>query len=206
MSSVFVHALASTIDHRPSTIDQSADNQVMEVKGAGFAIQAGRVVTETISGGAPAMNRPFISPLPDQHKTDDVLVVTKLDRLGPNALDVRATVDALAGLGVRLHCLSLGGVDLTSSAGRMTMQVIAAVADFERDLLIELAQAGLARARRTGKAIGRPGALTDDQKTDIATQLVIGAPVSALARTYRIRRQTINRTRTAASTITPATD
>ena len=73
----------------------------------------------------------------------DVLVVTKLDRLGRNAMDVRATVDQLASMGVRVHCLALGGVDLTSAAGRMTMQVLNAVAKFERDLLIERTNAGI---------------------------------------------------------------
>jgi putative DNA-invertase from lambdoid prophage Rac len=72
----------------------------------------------------------------DRLENGDVLVVTKLDRLGRNAMDVRTTVELLSTVGVRVHCLSLGGVDLTSPAGKMTMQVIAAVAEFERDLLI----------------------------------------------------------------------
>ena len=76
-----------------------------------------------------------------------MLVVTRLDRLGRDAMDVSATVAQLAGRGVRVHCLALGGVDLTSSAGRMTMGVINAVAQFERDLLVERTQSGLARAR-----------------------------------------------------------
>ena len=71
--------------------------------------------------------------LVDRLEPGDVLVVTKLDRLGRNAMDVRATVEQLASSGVRVHCLALGGVDLTSPAGKMTMQVIAAVAEFERD-------------------------------------------------------------------------
>jgi putative DNA-invertase from lambdoid prophage Rac len=77
----------------------------------------------------------------------DVLVVTKMDRLGRNSMDVRATVEHLAGMGVKAHCLALDGVDLTSSTGRMTMSVINAVAEFERDLLIERTQAGLVRAK-----------------------------------------------------------
>jgi putative DNA-invertase from lambdoid prophage Rac len=67
-----------------------------------------------------------------------VLIVTKLDRLGRNAMDARATVERLDAMGVCVHCLALVGVDLTSPAGKMTMQVIAAVAEFERDLLVEL--------------------------------------------------------------------
>jgi putative DNA-invertase from lambdoid prophage Rac len=77
----------------------------------------------------------------DRLEQDDVFVVTKLDRLGRNAIDVAATVAKLEAMGVRVHCLALGGVDLTSPAGKMTMGVINAVAQFERDLLIERTQA-----------------------------------------------------------------
>ena len=87
----------------------------------------------------------------DKLESGDVLIVTKLDRLGRNAMDVRATIEALASEGVRVHCLALGGMDLTSPAGKMTMGVINAVAEFERDLLIERTQSGLARAKAAGK-------------------------------------------------------
>lgn len=112
-----------------------------------------------------------------------------------NAMDVRATVDKLAALGVRVHCLALGGVDLTSPAGRMTMQVIAAVAEFERDLLVERTQAGLARAKVEGKTIGRPAALSSAQRQEVIRRLDAGASVSALARELDTSRQTIIRAR-----------
>ncbi|CAI6215024.1 hypothetical protein DJICPGNB_26760 [Escherichia coli] len=51
-----------------------------------------------------------------------MLIVTKLDRLGRNAMDIRKTVEQLAASDIRVHCLALGGVDLTSAAGKMTMQ------------------------------------------------------------------------------------
>jgi len=73
-------------------------------------------------------------------------------------------VEALAAMGVRVHCLALGGVDLTSAAGRMTMGVLNAVAEFERDLIVEMRQAGLKRAKAEGKALGRPASLTADQR------------------------------------------
>src|ERR1700694_4394335 len=87
--------------------------------------------------------------------------------LGRNAMDVRSTVDRLATEGVRVHCLALGGVDLTSAAGKMTMGVLNAVAEFERDILIERTQAGLRRAKAEGKALGRPAALTGDQQAKV---------------------------------------
>ncbi len=182
---------------RVSTIGLTTENQVGELKTAGFAVQPSRTITETISGSAPAMQRPAFRRLVDRLEADDVLVVTKLDRLGRNAMDVRSTVDALAAIGVRVHCLALGGVDLTSSAGRMTMQVIAAVAEFERDLLVERTQAGLSRARAEGKALGRPAALSDAEKQQVIACLEAGASISAVAREFGTSRQTINRARIA---------
>ncbi|AZF57307.1 recombinase family protein [Pseudomonas sp. R11-23-07] len=145
---------------RVSTSSQFTENQVQEVKNAGFDVQAGRVVEETISGSIAATERPGFQKLLDRMESGDVLIVTKLDRLGRNAMDVRQTVEHLTASGIRVHCLALGGVDLTSAAGKMTMQVLGAVAEFERDLLIERTQAGLERAKKEGKKLGRPEALS----------------------------------------------
>jgi putative DNA-invertase from lambdoid prophage Rac len=122
-----------------------------------------------------------------------VLIVTKLDRLGRNALDVAATVRRLDAAGVRVHCLQLCGVDLTSPAGKMTMGVINAVAEFERDLIVERTQAGLTRARLAGQTLGRPPALTDEQRADVAAKIAAGMSVSAVARDLKTSRQTIRR-------------
>ncbi len=102
-------------------------------------------------------------PLLDRLENGDVLIVTKLDRLGRNAMDIRKTVEQLAELGIRGHCLALGGVDLTSPAGKMTMQVISAVAEFERDLLLERTYSGIARAKDAGKRFGRPPVLNEEK-------------------------------------------
>lgn len=144
---------------RVSTANQFTENQVLEVKASGFEIQPNRMVEETISGSIAASERPGFQKLLDRMESGDVLIVTKLDRLGRNAMDVRQTVERLASNGVRTHCLALGGVDLTSAAGKMTMQVLGAVAEFERDLLIERTQQGLKRAKAEGKQLGRPVAV-----------------------------------------------
>lgn len=123
----------------------------------------------------------------------DVLVVTKLDRLGRNAMDVRKTVEQLAGANIRVHCLALGGVDLTSLAGRMTMQVIAAVAEFERDLLIERTHSGIVRAKAAGKRFGRPPALDEQQQLVVLERINAGVCISCIAREFSTTRQTILR-------------
>ena len=185
---------------RVSTADQTTENQVQEIAKAGFAVDPRRVIAETISGSVAASERPGFGKLVDKLEDGDVLVVTKLDRLGRNAMDVRATVEALAGMGVRVHCLALGGQDLTSSSGKLTMGVLAAVAEFERDLLIERTQAGLARARAEGKTVGRPSALAPEQQEAVRVRLGAGESVAALARDFRTSRQTIMRCRDAAAT------
>ena len=182
---------------RVSTTDQSTENQVLEIANAGFALNERRIVKETISGSVPADQRPGFQRLMDKLESDDVLVVTKLDRLGRNAMDVRATVEKLAQNGVRVHCLALGGVDLTSPAGKMTMGVIAAVAEFERDLLIERTQAGLALAKASGKVIGRPQSLDKGQVGIVRQKLSEGHSVASVAREFRTSRQTIMRVRDA---------
>ncbi|KQT32685.1 resolvase [Sphingomonas sp. Leaf412] len=178
---------------RVSTGDQHTDNQVREIESAGYSIEPRRVIAETVSGSVAAMDRKGFAKLMDRLEDGDVLIVTKLDRLGRNAMDVRATVEALAGQGVRVHCLALGGVDLTSAAGKMTMGVINAVAEFERDLLIERTQSGLARARAEGKVLGRPTVLTRDQQRDVLASRSSGVSLGALARQYGVSRAAIQR-------------
>jgi putative DNA-invertase from lambdoid prophage Rac len=193
MSRSFIYA-------RVSTIDQNTENQIREIQAAGFAIDKRRIVEESISGSVAASERPQFAKLLDRLESGDVLIVTKLDRLGRNAMDVRTTVERLEEMGVRVHCLALGGVDLTSSAGKMTMQVLCAVAEFERDLLIERTQAGIARAKAEGKAMGRPSALTDAQQADALKRLAAGEAVAQLARDYKTSRTTIMRLREKATT------
>lgn len=188
MSRVFAYC-------RVSTTDQTTENQVQEIAASGFSIDPKRIITECISGSVQASSRPQFARLMDRMEPGDVLIVTKLDRLGRNAMDVRTTVEALAAHGVRVHCLALGGVDLTSSAGKMTMQVLSAVAEFERDLLIERTQSGLSRAKAEGKHCGRPASLTEDQRKEVADRISRGETLSSIAKLYNTSRQTIMRVR-----------
>lgn len=192
MSRVFAYC-------RVSTQDQTTENQILEIANAGFSVTPRRTVTETISGSVPTSERKGFGQLINKLEAGDVLVVTKLDRLGRNAMDVRATVESLTGMGVRVHCLALGGVDLTSPAGKMTMGVIAAVAEFERDLLVERTQSGLARAKASGTALGRPKALDQGKASQVLDKLTAGDSVASVARAFKTSRQTVMRVRDAAA-------
>jgi len=108
---------------RVSTSGQTTDNQLQEIQAAGFSIEPRRTVTETISGSVATAQRRSFARLLDRLEAGDVLVVTKLDRLGRNAMDVGSTVAKLADLGVRVHCLALGGVDLTRAPSTCSTEV-----------------------------------------------------------------------------------
>jgi putative DNA-invertase from lambdoid prophage Rac len=176
-----------------STTDQHTDNQIAEIQAAGYDIRDDRIVVETISGSTAAMASPQFAKLVEKLERGDVLIVTKLDRLGRNAMDVRSTVEALADADVRVVCQQLGGVDLTSPAGKMTMGVIAAVAEFERDLLVERTQSGLDRAKRSGRRLGRPPALSRQQLNEIVARRAQGASLGVLAAEYQVSRSAIYR-------------
>lgn len=184
MSRTFVYA-------RVSTTDQTTDNQLLEIKNAGFFVEPHRVIAETISGSIQASERKGFQKLLERMEKGDVLIVTKLDRLGRNAMDVRHTVESLVTTGIRVHCLALGGVDLTSAAGKMTMQVLSAVAEFERDLLIERTYAGISRAKAEGKRLGRPEAVNTTKAVQAAR--VDGMSQSQAAKQLGISLATIKR-------------
>jgi putative DNA-invertase from lambdoid prophage Rac len=184
---------------RVSTTEQNPRNQIKEIEEAGFVIEPHRIITETISGSMPITRRKGFARLLDKMEKGDVLIVTKLDRLGRDAIDVSITVAKLEKMGIRVHCLALGGVDLTSSAGKMTMGVINAVAQFERDLLIERTQSGLVRAKLNGKTLGRPQVLSELQRKQVIQELQEGRTIAAIARNFNTSRQTIMRIRDSAN-------
>ena len=187
---------------RVSTLEQTTENQRREIESAGFNVRPQRIIEEQISGSVAASERPGFNRLLDRLESGDVLIVTKLDRLGRNAMDIRKTVEQLTESRIRVHCLALGGVDLTSPAGKMTMQVISAVAEFERDLLLERTYSGIARARDAGKRFGRPPVLNEEQTQKVLERIKSGASISAIAREFRTTRQTILRIRAKQQTVT----
>ncbi|WP_371337946.1 recombinase family protein, partial [Klebsiella quasipneumoniae] len=104
MSRVFAYC-------RVSTLEQTTENQRREIQAAGFDVRPQRFVEEHISGSVAGCERPGFLRLLDRMENGDVLIVTKLDRLGRNAMDIRKTVEQLATSDIRVHCLALGGVD-----------------------------------------------------------------------------------------------
>jgi putative DNA-invertase from lambdoid prophage Rac len=164
-------------------------NQRLELEQAGYRIDYWH--EDAISGSTQAMARPGFAAMLAKMRDGETLIVSKLDRLGRDALDVMATVRALADRSIRAVVHSLGGVDLSSPTGKLLVTMLAAVAEMERDLLIERTRAGIARARSDGKAIGRPCKTSPRDRRDMLASLAAGETVSALARKYGISRAAV---------------
>lgn len=177
---------------RVSTKDQTTENQRREIEAADFTIGFW-FADEGVSGKVPAAQRPQFAKMMQQIRDGETLVVTKLDRLGRDAQDIGATIKALAARRIEVIVLQLGKLDLTSAAGKLMLNMLAAVAEMERDLLVERTQAGLVRAKAEGKTLGRPTLTTDADRRAITEAHASGVSISALARLHNLSRATVMR-------------
>ncbi len=181
---------------RVSTTAQTTENQIKEIEDRGYTLDT--IYQDVISGKVPTAKRPEFSKLIDtaqRMKGEKRLIVSKLDRLGRDATDILQTVRGLEEMGCKVLVLQLGELDLTSSAGKLVLSTLSAVAEMERDILIERTHAGLSRARSQGKQLGRPNVTNDETRQSIAKLLCEGKSVSAIARQHDISRQTVMRIR-----------
>jgi len=177
---------------RVSTDTQTIENQKLELTQAGYDIEDGFWFADVgVSGKTPATKRPQFLRLLERIRAGETLVVSKLDRLGRDAVDVMQTIRHLGDRRVKVVVHQLGNTDLTSPAGKLLLTMLAAVAEMERDLLVERTQAGLERAKAEGKKLGRPAKTTDKQRQSIRADLKSGATVSQLARQYAVSRATV---------------
>lgn len=174
---------------RVSTAEQTADNQRLEIERAGYAVEYW--FADVVSGKAHTSQRPQFSNMHAKLRKKDTVVVSKLDRLGRDAPDVLITIKTLAALGVEVVVLQLGKLDLTSPAGKLMLAMLAAVAEMERDLIVERTQAGLARAKAEGKVLGRPSKVSQEQRRVMTREYAANATVSALAKQYGVSRATV---------------
>ncbi|EJG1728979.1 recombinase family protein [Vibrio parahaemolyticus] len=144
---------------RVSTVEQTTENQILAIRNAGYEVEENRVISETVSGSVMAMERTEFKTLV-KHKLEsgDTLVVLKLDRLGRDNIDVQQTIDTLTVKGIKVVCLDLPVADLSSSEGKLMLQMFSAFAEFERNRIRERTKEGLNRVKAEGKKLGRPAA------------------------------------------------
>jgi DNA invertase Pin-like site-specific DNA recombinase len=174
---------------RTSTTEQLAglDAQVRDLKAVGCK----KLFQEQVSSVA---ERAQLDAALEYAREGDTLVVTKIDRLARSARHLLEVVDTLEGKGVALRILNLGGdtVDTRGATGRLILNVFAAFAQFEREMMLERQREGIARAKANGKYKGRKP--TARAKASEAVQMFReGKRVSDIAKALRVARASVYR-------------
>jgi DNA invertase Pin-like site-specific DNA recombinase len=167
-----------------SSIDQNTERQL-------DGVQLDKTFTDKVSG--KDVNRPHLKAALDYLRDGDVLVVHSMDRLARNLVDLRTLVDGLTGRGVQVEFvkerLSFTGED--TLAAKLLLNVMGAVAEFERAMLKERQREGIAIAKKAGVYKGRKPSLTPDRVAELRARVSTGEKKAALAREFGISRETL---------------
>ena len=156
---------------RVSTTDQTTEQQLKQILDAGYAVESDRVYVELgVSGKVPALQREQFRRLHDRLSKQDRIIVSKLDRLGRDTLDVISTIEKLTEMGVSVVVLGLGVLD-QSPQSRLTLTMLAAISQFERELISERTKAKLAQLKAEGVKLGRPVKIDDEALRERAESL-----------------------------------
>jgi DNA invertase Pin-like site-specific DNA recombinase len=154
---------------RVSTADQNTDGQRDALIAAGVKDDPRHLFTDQGVSGAKA-ERPGLSKCLDALREGDTLIVAKLDRLGRSLGNLIELVNDLDSRGVKFKALDNQAIDTTSSHGRLMLHIFGALAEYERGLIRERTNVGLAAARARGRNGGRPR-LLDSPKVARAKEL-----------------------------------
>src|SRR3954447_16933897 len=161
---------------RVSTRDQDLTGQVAELTAAGCA----KVYREKVSGAKT--DRAELAKVIGRLESDDVLVVTRLDRLARSTRDLLNVIDAVSQRGAGFRSLKDAWADTTSAHGRLMLTVLGGLAEFERDLIRARTGEGRKRAQDRGVKFGRPRKLTPHQRQEALRRLADGETQANIAR------------------------
>ncbi|MBD8518892.1 recombinase family protein [Plantibacter sp. CFBP 8804] len=138
---------------RVSTAGQDAQLQLDALVDAG--VQKRDVFADVTSGSRTAIERPGMTKLLEYAEAGDTVIVWRIDRLGRSLIDVLNTVELLRSREIQVRSLS-DGIDPATSTGRLMLHMLATLAEYERELIVERVNAGIAAARESGTRFGRP--------------------------------------------------
>jgi DNA invertase Pin-like site-specific DNA recombinase len=172
---------------RVSTQHQHLTGQLDTLKAAGAAT----IFKEKISG--TRADRPQLAKLMAALKPDDVVVVTKLDRLGRSTRELLELIERIGKAGAAFRSLGDPLFDTTSSQGRLLSTLLAAITEFERDLIRERTGAGRMRAMANGVKFGRKRKLSDYQRQEAIKRRAAGETLAEIAKSYAVDISTISR-------------
>lgn len=169
---------------RVSTTDQNSDLQ----RNALIAAHCDHIFEDKISG--KTANRPGLKQALDHLNAGDTLVVWKLDRLGRSVKNLITLNEWLSNNGIHFQSLT-DSIDTSSPMGRFFFYVMSALAEMERELIIERTNAGLAAARAQGRIGGRPVALPEDKYQQAIQLLSQGKTRREIANAFNISLSSI---------------
>jgi DNA invertase Pin-like site-specific DNA recombinase len=174
---------------RVSTLDQHLTGQLEALKAAG----AEAIFREKISGARA--DRPQLAKLMASLKPADVVLVTKLDRLGRSTRELLDLIQRIGDAGASFRSLGDPLWDTSSSQGRLLSTLLAAIAEFERDLIRERTGEGRKRAMSNGVKFGRKPKLSDFQRQEALRRRAAGETLAAIAKTFAVDISMISRLR-----------
>jgi DNA invertase Pin-like site-specific DNA recombinase len=172
---------------RVSTNGQALEAQVEQLEAAGCV----RIFQEKISGHK--RDRAELKKLLRALRSDDVLLVTRLDRLARSTRDFLNILALVGDKSAGFRSLSDGWADTTTAHGRLMMTVLAGVAEFERDLIKARTAEGRARAVAMGVRLGRRPKLDESQRRAAYKRKQAGEDIAVIARDYNVSDSTISR-------------
>lgn len=170
---------------RVSSTGQSLEVQAEQLRAAGCT----KIFEEKVSGTSQK-GRAQLAVALDYVRDGDVFVVTRLDRLARSMSDLRDIVDRLMEKGVEFRVIQQGAIDTTTSGGRLMLNMLAAVAEFEGDLRRERQREGIDKAKAAGVYRGRPKTIAAD---DVLNLLRAGVGPAETARRLKIGRASVYR-------------
>ena len=173
---------------RVSTREQDYAAQVAELMAAGAA----KVYREKASG-AQADNRAELMKLIGRLEANDVLLVTRLDRLARSTRDLLNIIDGISQRGASFKSLRETWADTSNAHGRLMLTILAGLAEFERELIKARCGEGIRDAKDRGVRFGRPRKLSPYQRDEALQRLTAGETQANIARSYGVDGSTISR-------------
>lgn len=169
---------------RTSTSDQDAglEAQHRDLRDTGVE----KLFSEQVSS---MVQRPQLEAAIDFAREGDVFVVTKLDRLARSMADLMDITRRLEAKGVALRILAMN-LDTSTPTGKLMMNVLGSVAQFEREMMLERQKEGIAKAKAEGKYRGRPPSV---DQAKIRELVALGIPKAKIAKDMGISRETVYR-------------
>jgi DNA invertase Pin-like site-specific DNA recombinase len=172
---------------RASTYGQTLSAQLAQLRAEGCT----RIYREKMGGVRP--DRRELLKLLKALAPDDVVTVTRIDRLARSTFDLFAIVKQIVDAGGQFRSLAEPWADTATRTGRLMIAVLRGLADVERDIIRTRTAEGRSRATARGQHMGRPSKLTDVQKAEARRRRAEGATLAELARSYHVSKSTISR-------------